>query len=68
MNEPAPLGLTRLAQVKLIVALLGIAVFGYGIRIDSEVVRWIGIGLVALAWVMRFVRRKAPAQLPDETR
>ena len=47
---------------KIVIALAGIAVFFMSVRTDSEVLRWIGIGLVAVAFLLRFVGRKgAPA-------
>jgi hypothetical protein len=44
-----------LTAVKLALAALGIVVFGYGVRIDSTAVRWVGVGLVAVAALLRFV-------------
>ena len=56
----------RLAAVKLVLVVAGIAAFGLGIRLDSVAIRWAGIGLVAAAWVLRFVkghpRRDADSQ------
>ena len=46
-----------LTAVKLALAAVGIVVFGYGVRIDSVPVRWVGVGLVAVAALLRFVRR-----------
>jgi hypothetical protein len=42
--------------LKLLVAALGIGAFFLGVRLGSEVVRWTGIGLVAAAFLLRFVR------------
>lgn len=47
-----------LQSLKLAVAAVGMAVFFLGIRLDNQVVRWTGIGLVALALALRFVRRR----------
>lgn len=44
---------------KLVLALAGIACFGVGIRLDHVPLRWAGIGLVAVAWVLRFARPRA---------
>ena len=58
MSE-GPLGsMSRFTAAKLVLAVAGIATFGLGIRFDSIAVRWAGIGLVAAAWLLRFV--KAP--------
>ncbi|MCC7196196.1 MAG: hypothetical protein IT356_11630 [Gemmatimonadaceae bacterium] len=51
--------LPPLQAAKLAVALAGIACFGVGIRLDQPSVRWAGIGLVAVAWVLRFAKRPA---------
>ena len=40
---------------KLALALSGLATFGIGIRLDHPTIRWTGIGLVAVAWMLRFV-------------
>ena len=45
---------------KYVTAGAGILVFGAGMRTESEPLRWTGIGIVAAAWLLRFV--KDPAQ------
>ncbi|HLA88916.1 MAG TPA: hypothetical protein VJL28_00615 [Gemmatimonadaceae bacterium] len=45
-----------LTRAKLALALTGIMVFGVGIRLDNPTARWTGIGLVAAAWLSRFVK------------
>lgn len=75
---PDQLPLNRMATVKLVMTLVGIGVFGAGIRWDQAGVRWAGIAVVAAAWVLRFAKRDRPAdadrdetssaQLPDDTR
>jgi hypothetical protein len=42
---------------RLLVALAGFVVFGYGIRAESAQIRWAGIALVAGAVAMRFLGR-----------
>lgn len=70
-------GFTPLSMAKVGFAVAGIATFGVGIRIDNDRVRWAGITLVAIAWLLRFLgprslRHGGPDssddQLPDETR
>jgi hypothetical protein len=41
---------------KLALAVAGVLVFGYGVRADLPTVRWIGIALVLVAVLLRFVR------------
>lgn len=44
--------------VRVVVALIGVAVWGYGYRYDDSSVRLAGIGILALALVLRFVPKK----------
>ena len=37
---------------------MAIVVFGYGVRNDVSYMRWIAIGLLAVAYVLRFLNRK----------
>lgn len=46
---------------KLALVAGGIAIFAAGIRVDNIWIRWAGIGLVAIAWVLRFAKRPRPA-------
>ena len=48
-------------QAKIALALAGIVVWGYGYSADMPWVRWAGIGLLAAAFVLRFLFRRAPA-------
>ena len=43
---------------KLVIAVVGVAVFLTGVRLEIELVRWIGIGLVAVAFLLRFIRQR----------
>jgi hypothetical protein len=51
---------------KLALALAGIAVFLLGINTGNVMVRWTGIGLVVVAWLLRFVARPSVRQDRDE--
>ena len=42
---------------KIVLALAGVFVFLAGIRAGQDSLRWTGIGLVAVAWMLRFVGR-----------
>lgn len=55
------------AQVALLV--VGLIVWGYGQRVDDEILRWIGIGCFAAATLLRFVkrRRRDTGEPPDES-
>lgn len=41
---------------KLALAFSGLALFAIGIRQDNAIFRWTGIGLVTVAWMLRFVK------------
>ena len=43
-------------SLKLAMAAVGLAAFFLGVKMQNEVVRWTGIGLVAAAFLLRFVR------------
>lgn len=49
--------MTNLTKVKLAFALMGVILFGGGVRYESAELRWGGIGMVAVAWALRFVKR-----------
>jgi hypothetical protein len=54
-------GLTR---IKLALALIGVVLFAAGVRLDDSRLRYIGIGFVAAAWILRFVKPRPPTQAP----
>ena len=45
----------RILVAKIACALAGIGVFAYGVRTEDGVVRWVGIALVVVAFLLRFV-------------
>ncbi|HJR64774.1 MAG TPA: hypothetical protein VJ803_13810 [Gemmatimonadaceae bacterium] len=47
----------KLTTIKLALALIGIATWGYGTRVENARIQWFGIALVAIAVVLRFVGR-----------
>lgn len=44
-----------LAWVKLAIAVVGIITWAYGVREDDHRVRWMGIALIAGAFLLRFL-------------
>ena len=48
----------RVTVAKIAFALAGVGVFAYGIRAEDTVIRWVGIGFVVLAFLLRFVKKK----------
>lgn len=51
---------------KLVITVAGIAVFLTGVRADSALLRWIGIGLVAVAFLLRFLGGRAAPEKSDD--
>lgn len=49
--------MTERMTAKLVIAAAGMAVFLTGVRMELEIVRWIGIGLVVVAFLLRFIGR-----------
>lgn len=39
---------------------MAMLIFGYGIRNDVSFMRWIAIGLLAVAFLLRFLDKKSP--------
>lgn len=48
--------MTRLTRARLVLAAMGLVVWGYGANADEPVTRLVGIGLFAAALLLRFAR------------
>ena len=57
--------MTPITIAKLVLAVAGIAVFYYGWQTGQQPVRWIGIGLVFAAVLLRFLGRRRPPGEPE---
>lgn len=55
--------MTAISQLKLGLALIGLILFGYGMRAEDTRLRWMGIGFLAAATILRFVKPRRP---PDD--
>lgn len=53
--------MSPLTVVKIALAVVGLLVFGYGIRVESAAIRWAGIAFVAVAAALRFVKPRPPS-------
>jgi hypothetical protein len=51
----------NLMVVRIALLVTGLLVWGYGARVDDSRLRLIGIGLLAIALVLRFFRRRPAA-------
>ena len=56
--------MTERTIAKLLITGAGLAVFFTGVRTESELLRWIGIGLVAVAFLLRFLPTRGAARPP----
>jgi hypothetical protein len=45
---------TTLTRAKIALALIGVVLFGAGVRLERNELRWIGLGFVVGAWLLRF--------------
>lgn len=57
----------NLVTLKLLLALGGILAFFSGVRVGSELLRWIGIGLVVSAYLLRFLQRRQRQEPTDRS-
>jgi hypothetical protein len=57
----------RWTQRKLGLSIIGLALFLSGVRLEHAGLRTAGIGVLAVAFVLRFVKRFAERERPDAT-
>lgn len=50
----------RTTLVKLVLAIAGLLLFAVGVRQQSEAIRWAAIVVVAIAFLLRFVKPEPP--------
>jgi RsiW-degrading membrane proteinase PrsW (M82 family) len=46
---------TAIVTWRVTIAIVGLAVFGYGVRTDNNTMRWVGIACLVVAFLLRFV-------------
>ena len=46
--------MSTLTRAKIALALIGLLLFGFGVRLERTELRWTGLGFVVVAWLMRF--------------
>lgn len=46
--------------MRLVVAAVGVAIWVYGYRVDSNQIRWTGIAILAVAVFLRFATPRKP--------
>jgi len=57
--------MTVLSHLTLGLAFIGVVLWGYGVRVDHEPLRWLGIGFLAAAALVRFIRRRRERDSSD---
>ena len=63
--------MTRYLRIKVTLAAIGILLLIWGLRFEDETIRWVAIGVLAVAVLIRFVPRRlrnGDGPPPDETR
>lgn len=60
--------MTPLAIAKGALVVAGMLIFFLGIRGGSDLLRWTGIALVVVAWLLRFVRTTSGNSSPTSSR
>jgi hypothetical protein len=56
----------RRTEAQLALLVIGVVVWGYGQRTDDNRLTWIGLAFFAGATVLRFLKRKATTDTPDD--
>ena len=51
--------MSSLTRAKIALALIGLVLFGAGVRLERTELRWIGLGFVVMAWLLRFAGPRA---------
>lgn len=61
--------MTPLTHLKLGLAVAGVILWGYGVRVEQSWLRWVGIGFLAAAAALRFWgrRRRGPPTNGDRS-
>lgn len=49
-----------LTHAKLALAAVGLVIWGYGVQTGDRNATWLGIGMLAIAAVLRFYRPRSP--------
>lgn len=57
--------MSTVLRLKIVLVAVGLLVFAWGLRSDVTIVRWVGIAMVFVAWMLRFWRGRAGG-VPEE--
>jgi hypothetical protein len=50
--------MTRVSQARLAFFAIGIMIWGYGVATDDATIRWVGIGVLLISFVLRFFQKR----------
>ena len=59
--------MSTLNRTKIALALIGLILFGAGVRLERVELRWTGLAFVVVAWLMRFGAPRNPPRASDPT-
>lgn len=51
--------MSTLTRAKIALALIGLILFGAGVRLERQELRWTGLAFVVGAWLLRFAGPRA---------
>ena len=51
--------MSSLTRAKIVIALIGLFLFGAGVRLERTELRWTGLAFVIVAWLLRFAGPRA---------
>lgn len=58
--------MTPLTRIKLLVAATGLCVWGVGVRLGEERLKWGGIALLAISVLLRLFREEPPSSPAED--
>ena len=59
--------MSTLTRAKIGLALIGLVLFGVGVRLERTEMRWTGLGFVVVAWLLRFAAPRKPEDSSSES-
>lgn len=45
-------------RLRIVLVVVGMLIFAWGVKLDESAVRWVGVGFVFVAWMLRFWRTR----------
>ena len=59
--------MNTVTRAKIALALIGLVLFGAGVRLERTELRWTGLAFVVVAWLLRFARPRNPGETSDSS-